>query len=143
MIKKTHTDIILVDKETGVISTAYAEVASKTTRHIEPNYTKTYMHPHKIYQELDKSEIQVFLVICNLADYNNVVTLNSSVKRDILDLIGYTHMSTVTGALVKLKSKKLIASVDRGRYMINPSYSARGTYQSVLELEERFNKLLK
>lgn len=114
------------------------------TKNIEPQYIKIYVYPHGVFNVLDKSEILVYIQLMQMVDKNNIIKLDQDAKKEIMSSLGFSSLGTVSSALTSLKKVKVIASVDRGVYMFNPTYSALSTISSraINKLIKKFNTLV-
>ena len=140
-MKTTKTIKELVSKEVVDVSTGelfYEE--SKRTYSVgkEPNFVKLYFDDLATLNKLPKSAISVLLALlpyAKYADENQIVTINSYTKKQILisnKEIGSTQ--TINNAITTLKKANILRPIDRATYKINPYIIGKGEWRDILNL---------
>ena len=129
----------VINRETGEV-----KVSSKTTRAkqpTEPSFVKMYIDDISNLNSLSHAQSKVLMSLAKRADYDNEVVVTVRLQREIMSEANIKSLQTVRNCINELKKVNIIASVDRGIYMLNPSYFAKGKWKDMAGKRDKYVKI--
>jgi hypothetical protein len=127
--KITHqTETTRVNHETGeVVST---ETSNTINIRSEPPYIKLYLDDIEKLYSLPNNSSTVILELLKKLDYEGIISLNSTSKRKICEVVDY-KIQTLNNYLGDLVKKDLFRREGRGCFRPNPHLFGKGDWSKI------------
>lgn len=100
---------------------------------VEPNYVKLYLEDLLLLKGLNTGATAVLYSILQRIDYNNIVILNSSVKR-LMCAETNLAMNTINKAITHFVKKEILIRKDVAMYIANPYLFGKGKWSNIKEI---------
>lgn len=82
---------------------------------------------------LEKTTLVVLLCMCREMGYNNVVTINKSMKERVSKELEIS-IRTFEGCISKLHKVGFMSRINNGEYLVDPNLFARGNWKDIKNL---------
>lgn len=125
-----------INNVTGEIMEKREEKSIRTPQ--EEDYVKIYIKHINYLNELPSGLEGVIYSLLKRVGYDNVIVINSSVKRIIAQETNKTF-STINQYITKLCNYQILVRQDKGMYYLNPEIYGKGKWSEILELRKKLN----
>lgn len=110
----------------------------------EPNYVKLYLQDMLYLNGLSSQYYKLLNCLIKEISYASeeeglCIALIPYTKKRILNEMGWKNMISLNNALHKLKQYKIIYSIDRGLYRLNPYLFGKGNWQDIAKIRMTIN----
>ena len=129
-----------IDHGTGEIKVTSRNITKKIPA--EPSFVKMYIEDIVLLNSVPSGAANLLRSLLKRVNYDNEIMVLPKVKRDIANEMGIKNVQTVDNYLGKLKDKGIVLSIDRGVYMLNPNYFAKGKWADVRKIRDKYLKLV-
>jgi len=106
----------------------------------EPPFVKLYLDDITRLHKLPATASSLICLLLRKLDYDSILTINASSKRGFAKELSVS-VSSINNQFYAIVEKGIISRIDVGVYMFNPNLFARGLWQDVVELREKYIKL--
>lgn len=100
----------------------------------EPDYVKLYLKDIVALNDLPKGTDRVINVLLKMMSYDNMIVLNSFVKKQMTAELGYKTVQVLNNNINKLVNKKILFRKGTGTYQVNALYFGRGHWSDIKEI---------
>lgn len=128
----------VLDEETGELEKMYAKIRIGS----QEEFLKIYINSIDDLATIDHLTFQVMLIVlkrarfCEKEDtYGNEFFNNDNFKAEVKEKLGFTKDNTVNKYVSNLAKAKILLRVNKGSYILNPRYFARGTMTAKTRME--------
>jgi hypothetical protein len=121
------------DHQTGEKTTS--EVSNTFNVPAEPPYVKMYLEDIQKFYDLPESGSSIIYELLRKLDYDNLIVLNSTVKKIMCTQLGI-KIGSLDNYLLKLTKAGLFKRIGTGTYVPNPHIFGRGKWQDIYKLRE-------
>lgn len=128
----------VLDEETGELEKMYAKIRIGS----QEEFLKIYINSIDDLATIDHLTFQVMLIVlkrskfCEKEDvYGNEFFNNDTFKAEVKEKLGLKKDNTVNKYVSNLAKAKILLRVNKGSYILNPRYFARGTMTAKTRLE--------
>jgi hypothetical protein len=128
----------VLDEETGELEKMYAKIRIGS----QEEFLKIYFNSIDDLANIDHTTFQVLLIVlkrskfCEKEDvYGNEFFNNDTFKAEVKEKLGLKKDNTVNKYVSNLAKAKILLRVNKGSYILNPRYFARGTMTAKTRLE--------
>lgn len=133
-----NTKKIRYAKETLTVDHQSGEVFSQelvTTSEVEkePEYVKLYITDMMKLTGIPKSASSILMSLLRYVNFNNQIVLVKPIKEEISRELNIS-METLKKALQLFIDKGILSRADRGVYVTNPFFFARGSWQHIRKI---------
>lgn len=129
--------INLLTKETRINDTTGEVQETTLTQSIrkskEPSFIKLYIADLMLVNNLPSKASGVLWELIKITTFNNKIVLNSSIKKDICEVLNI-KMPTLNNTLSSFVKKEILFRIDTGVYSPNPYLFARGKWEDIEKL---------
>lgn len=142
---KPLTKRLLQEYKETVVDGSTGEVLEERRSNVvnlpaEPPYVKLYIDDLTAILQLPTTCKGLIYALIKQLNYDGLITLNASARRRIASSLGIGE-PTLRNYITQLQQRGVIKRVDRGEYMMNPQYFARGSWVDVMRQRENYYKL--
>lgn len=127
LIKNKVTDI-----STGEVVEEHEHVEGYTEK--EPDYVKLYLRDIIALNDLPKGLDRVINVLLKTMSYDNMIILNSFVKKQMAEELGYGSVQVLNNNINKLVNSQILFRKGTGTYQVNALYFGRGHWNDIKEI---------
>ena len=120
-----------IDHETGEILNEFKEHSFKTT---EPSFIKMYLDDILSLTNINSTAKNVLFGLLKYMDYENRIDLASRQRKELAQILN-TSIQTISNSLGVLIKKNILLKLDRGSYLMNPDYFAKGKWSDILKIK--------
>ncbi len=108
----------------------------------EPDYVKLYLKDIVALNDLPKGLERVINVLLKTMSYDNMIILNSFIKKQMTEELGYKTVQVLNNNINKLVNSEIIFRKGTGTYQVNALYFGRGHWNDIQEirLQQRYSK---
>lgn len=124
-------DETVTDEDGVVLKSSHTEVSFRMS---EPAFVKLYLRDIAKLNELPNSGSGVMYELVYRIGYDNRVTLNASVKKQIATKLGFKSYRQVDNAIQVLKKKGIFTAPEPGILMANPDMFGKGKWEDINQL---------
>jgi hypothetical protein len=104
----------------------------------EPPYAKLYTQDLAALHRLSPALGNLLQELAARMDYQNQIGLTPLLKKQIMAEINLKTDGSLRNAITKLSKAKLIRSLDRGTYEVNPYFFAKGRWSDISKRRKNF-----
>lgn len=107
----------------------------------EPDYVKLYLKDIVALNDLPKGLDRVINVLLKVMSYDNMIILNSFIKKQMTEELGYKSVQVLNNNINKLVNAQIIFRKGTGTYQVNALYFGRGHWTDIQEirLQQRYS----
>lgn len=107
----------------------------------EPDYVKLYLKDIVALNDLPKGLDRVINVLLKTMSYDNMIILNSFIKKQMTEELGYKSVQVLNNNINKLVNAEILFRKGTGTYQVNALYFGRGNWQDIQEirLQQRYS----
>jgi len=121
----------IVDFQTGEVTKQ--EKSTVYSVPTEPEFIKVYLKDILYLKDLNQSHSSALWAMLQYMNYRNEIVINKAVKTSIATELK-TTVRTIENCITNFVKKKLFIRKDRGLYLANPHYFARGKWPEIEKL---------
>ncbi|MBL3742601.1 replication/maintenance protein RepL, partial [Bacillus cereus] len=92
----------------------------------EPDYVKIYLKDIVALNDLPKGLDRVINVLLKVMSYDNMIILNSFIKKQMAQELGYKTVQVLNNNINKLVNAEILFRKGTGTYQVNARYFGRG-----------------
>ena len=122
----------IVDIHTGEIQKE--ETITDAYLDKEPNYVKIYLKDIVALNDLPKGLDRVINVLLKTMSYDNMIILNSFIKKQMAQELGYKTVQVLNNNINKLVNAEILFRKGTGTYQVNARYFGRGHWYDIQEI---------
>ncbi|MEK4750939.1 MULTISPECIES: replication/maintenance protein RepL [Bacillales] len=100
----------------------------------EPDYVKLYLKDIVALNDLPKGLDRVINVLLKTMSYDNMIILNSFIKKQMTEELGYKSVQVLNNNINKLVNAKILFRKGTGTYQVNALYFGRGHWHEIQEI---------
>ncbi|PFB94061.1 hypothetical protein CN296_24205 [Bacillus cereus] len=100
----------------------------------EPDYVKIYLKDIVALNDLPKGLDRVINVLLKTMAYNNMIILNSFIKKQMAEELGYKTVQVLNNNINKLVNAEILFRQGTGTYQVNARYFGRGHWHDIQEI---------
>lgn len=97
----------------------------------EPDFVKVYLDTIMVVNGLPDALKNTLNALLKVMSYKNVIILNSYIKKQIADELGYKSVQSLNNNISKLTKSGVIEWKGTGTYRMNPFLFGRGSWEDV------------
>lgn len=107
----------------------------------EPDYVKLYLKDIVALNDLPKGLDRVINVLLKTMSYDNMIILNSFIKKQMTEELGYKTVQVLNNNINKLVNAEILYRKGTGTYQVNALYFGRGHWNDIQEirLQQRYS----
>lgn len=123
----------------------YTQVKESFIPREEPDFVKLYLDHVLVHHELSVKLSPILKEVCSRANYANdekggmMLFLNSYLKTQMCNKLGYSSVKMLEKALKTLVDSKILVRVGRGTYLLNPHFFGKGHWQDIKKIRAQVN----
>ena len=128
----------ILDEEHGTLDKMYAKINVGS----QEEFLKIYINSIDDLASIDHQTFQVMLIVLKRAKYSekdntygNEFYNNDNFKEEVKTKLGLKKDNTVNKYVSNLAKAKILLRVNKGSYILNPRYFARGTMTAKTRME--------
>jgi len=108
----------------------------------EPDYVKLYLKDIVALNDLPKGLDRVINVLLKTMSYDNMIILNSYIKKQMTEELGYKTVQVLNNNINKLVNSEILFRKGTGTYQVNALYFGRGHWNDIQEirLQQRYSE---
>lgn len=108
----------------------------------EPDYVKLYLKDIVALNDLPKGLDRVINVLLKTMSYDNMIILNSFIKKQMTEELGYSSVQVLNNNINKLVNAEILFRKGTGTYQVNALYFGRGHWNDIQEirLQQRYSE---
>lgn len=106
----------------------------------EPAFVKIYLEDISKLYDLPANSSRLLHALLRQMNYDSIITLSAPAKRRIAKDLKIS-LSTINNQLTALTKTDVLQRIDRGEYMLNPSLFAKGAWNDVRRLRNKYFEL--
>lgn len=108
----------------------------------EPDYVKLYLKDIVALNDLPKGLDRVINVLLKTMSYDNMIILNSFIKKQMTEELGYKTVQVLNNNINKLVNAEILYRKGTGTYQVNALYFGRGHWNDIQEirLQQRYSE---
>lgn len=108
----------------------------------EPDYVKLYLKDIVALNDLPKGLDRVINVLLKTMSYDNMIILNSFIKKQMTEELGYKTVQVLNNNINKLVNAEILFRKGTGTYQVNALYFGRGHWNDIQEirLQQRYSE---
>lgn len=108
----------------------------------EPDYVKLYLKDIVALNDLPKGLDRVINVLLKTMSYDNMIILNSFIKKQMTEELGYKTVQVLNNNINKLVNSGILFRKGTGTYQVNALYFGRGHWNDIQEirLQQRYSE---
>lgn len=108
----------------------------------EPDYVKLYLKDIVALNDLPKGLDRVINVLLKTMSYDNMIILNSFIKKQMTEELGYKTVQVLNNNINKLVNSEILFRKGTGTYQVNALYFGRGHWNDIQEirLQQRYSE---
>ncbi|MHA4334877.1 replication/maintenance protein RepL, partial [Bacillus cereus] len=99
----------------------------------EPDYVKIYLKDIVALNDLPKGLDRVINVLLKVMSYDNMIILNSFIKKQMAQELGYKTVQVLNNNINKLVNAEILFRKGTGTYQVNARYFGRGHWHDIQE----------
>jgi len=122
----------VTDIQTGEIKHREELVESFVDK--EPDYVKLYLKDIVALNDLPKGLDRVINVLLKTMAYDNMIILNSYIKKQMTEELGYKSVQVLNNNINKLVNAEILFRKGTGTYQVNALYFGRGNWKDIQEI---------
>ncbi|WP_144597648.1 MULTISPECIES: replication/maintenance protein RepL [Bacillus] len=122
----------IIDVNTGEIQEEEEIIDAYVEK--EPDYVKLYLKDIVALNDLPKGLDRVINVLLKSMSYDNMIILNSFVKKQMTEELGYKTVQVLNNNINKLVKAEILFRKGTGTYQINALYFGRGHWHDIQEI---------
>ncbi|WP_144511819.1 replication/maintenance protein RepL [Bacillus thuringiensis] len=100
----------------------------------EPDYVKIYLKDIVALNDLPKGLDRVINVLLKVMSYDNMIILNSFIKKQMAQELGYKTVQVLNNNINKLVNAEILFRKGTGTYQVNARYFGRGHWHDIQEI---------
>ncbi|MEK4678282.1 replication/maintenance protein RepL [Bacillus sp. FSL K6-2944] len=100
----------------------------------EPDYVKLYLKDIIALNDLPKGLDKVINVLLKTMSYDNMIILNSFIKKQMTEELGYKTVQVLNNNINKLVNAEILFRKGTGTYQVNARYFGRGHWHDIQEI---------
>jgi len=100
----------------------------------EPDYVKLYLKDIVALNDLPKGLDRVINVLLKTMAYDNMIILNSFIKKQMAEELGYKTVQVLNNNINKLVNAEILFRKGTGTYQVNARYFGRGHWHDIQEI---------
>jgi hypothetical protein len=127
----------IVDINTGEIQQEEEVIDAYVDK--EPDYVKLYLKDIVALNDLPKGLDRVINVLLKTMSYDNMIILNSFIKKQMTEELGYKTVQVLNNNINKLVNAKILFRKGTGTYQVNARYFGRGHWNDIQEIRLQQN----
>lgn len=137
-VSKVMTNKV-TDVTTGEVK--YKEELTDSYVEKEPDYVKLYLRDIVALNDLPKGLDRVINVLLKTMSYDNMIILNSFIKKQMTEELGYKSVQVLNNSINKLVNAEILYRKGTGTYQVNALYFGRGHWNDIQEirLQQRYS----
>jgi len=136
IIEKSET---FLDYKTGEIN---QEINSQTIKlPKEPPFIKLYLEDLVKLNNLPKSNSSVLYELIKLVNYNGEINLSPFSKERIIKKLKIKNPKSLDNSIQQLVKTDIMKRIGRGSFLLNPSLFAKGSWNDIRRLREKYIEL--
>lgn len=130
----------VTDMNTGEVKQEEESVEAYVDK--EPDYVKLYLKDIVALNDLPKGLDRVINVLLKTMSYDNMIILNSFIKKQMTAELGYKTVQILNNNINKLVNAEILFRKGTGTYQVNALYFGRGNWNDIQEirLQQRYSK---
>lgn len=130
----------VTDIRTGEILEEHENIEGYTEK--EPDYVKLYLKDIVALNDLPKGLDRVINVLLKTMSYDNMIILNSFIKKQMTEELGYKTVQVLNNNINKLVNSGILFRKGTGTYQVNALYFGRGHWNDIKEirLKQHYSK---
>ncbi|WP_116404238.1 replication/maintenance protein RepL, partial [Serratia marcescens] len=97
----------------------------------EPDYVKIYLKDIVALNDLPKGLDRVINVLLKVMSYDNMIILNSFIKKQMAQELGYKTVQVLNNNINKLVNAEILFRKGTGTYQVNARYFGRGHWHDI------------
>ncbi|QWG31189.1 MULTISPECIES: replication/maintenance protein RepL [Bacillus cereus group] len=122
----------IVDINTGEIQEEEEIIDAYVDK--EPDYVKIYLRDIVALNDLPKGLDRVINVLLRTMSYDNMIILNSFIKKKMTEELGYKTVQVLNNNINKLVNAEILFRHGTGTYQVNARYFGRGHWHDIQEI---------
>lgn len=122
----------IVDINTGEIQEEEEIIDAYVDK--EPDYVKIYLRDIVALNDLPKGLDRVINVLLQTMSYDNMIILNSFIKKKMTEELGYKTVQVLNNNINKLVNAEILFRHGTGTYQVNACYFGRGHWHDIQEI---------
>lgn len=122
----------IIDVNTGEIQEEEEIIDAYVDK--EPNYVKLYLKDIIALNDLPKDLDKVINVLLKTMSYDNMIILNSFIKKQMTEELGYKTVQVLNNNINKLVNAEILFRKGTGTYQVNARYFGRGHWHDIQEI---------
>lgn len=128
----------ITDIHTGEVQFEEEYIEAYTDK--EPDYVKLYLQDIVALNNLPKGLDRVINCLLKTMSYDNMIILNSFIKKKMTDELGYKSVQVLNNNINKLVNAEILYRQGTGTYQVNAKYFGRGNWKDIQEirLQQRY-----
>lgn len=126
------TKIKIIDVNTGEIQEEEEIIDAYVDK--EPDYVKLYLKDIIALNDLPKGLDKVINVLLKTMSYDNMIILNSFIKKQMTEELGYKTVQVLNNNINKLVNAEILFRKGTGTYQVNARYFGRGHWHDIQEI---------
>ncbi|MGG3047089.1 hypothetical protein ABEO76_28885 [Bacillus anthracis] len=100
----------------------------------EPDYVKIYLKDIVALNDLPKGLDKVINVLLKVMSYDNMIILNSFIKKQMAQELGYKTVQVLNNNINKLVNAEILFRKGTGTYQVNARYFGHGHWHDIQEI---------
>lgn len=100
----------------------------------EPNYVKLYIDNLILLNGLPKGTTDTIMELLKYMSYENTIILNSYIKKEIADSLGFKTVQSLDNNINKLVKKGILSRIGRGTYRANAFLFGKGDWNDIKQI---------
>ena len=100
----------------------------------EPNYVKLYIDNLILLNGLPKGTSDTIFELLKYMSYENTIILNSFIKKEIANSLGFKTIQSLDNNINKLVKKGIIERIGRGTYRANAFIFGKGDWNDIKQI---------
>lgn len=100
----------------------------------EPDYVKLYLKDIIALNDLPKGLDKVINALLKTMSYDNMIILNSFIKKQMTEELGYKTVQVLNNNINKLVNAEILFRKGTGTYQVNARYFGRGHWHDIQEI---------
>ncbi|UIJ70209.1 replication/maintenance protein RepL (plasmid) [Bacillus cereus] len=122
----------IIDVNTGEIQEEEEIIDAYVDK--EPDYVKLYLKDIIALNNLPKGLDKVINVLLKTMSYDNMIILNSFIKKQMTEELGYKTVQVLNNNINKLVNAEILFRKGTGTYQVNAHYFGRGHWHDIQEI---------
>lgn len=100
----------------------------------EPNYVKLYIDNLILINGLPKGTTDTIMELLKYMSYENTIVLNSYIKKEIAESLGFKTVQSLDNNINKLVKKGILHRIGRGTFRANAFLFGKGDWNDIKQI---------